>query len=86
MSRVFKCEHLIRPREGYPGFIECIDKIDPVVKTRRYMDVDSTFFERYGRQMDVKTKLCAYTGRMKEPLKKLQNLIDILCIKRLGDL
>ena len=24
------------------------------------MDVDPTFFERYGRQMDVKTTLCAY--------------------------
>ena len=30
------------------------------VKTRRYLDVDSTFFECYGRQMDVETTLCAY--------------------------
>ena len=28
--------------------------------TRRYLDVVSTFFERNGRQMDVKTTLCAY--------------------------
>ena len=27
------------------------------VKTRRYLDVDSTFIERYGRQMDVKPTL-----------------------------
>ena len=30
------------------------------VDTRRYLDVDLTSFERYGRQMDVKTSLCAY--------------------------
>ena len=29
------------------------------VSTRRYLDVDSTFFERHRRQMDVKTTLCA---------------------------
>ena len=28
--------------------------------TRRCFDVDSTSFERYGRQMDVETTLCAY--------------------------
>ena len=38
------------------------------VSTRHWMDVDSTFFECCGRQMDVKTTLCAYknpvnTGR-----------------------
>ena len=30
------------------------------VNTRRYLDVDLTFFECYGRQMDVKTTSCAY--------------------------
>ena len=30
--------------------------------TRRWFDVDSTSFERYGRQMDVETTLCAYWG------------------------
>ena len=30
------------------------------VNTRRCFDVDSTLFERYRRQMDVKTTLCAY--------------------------
>ena len=30
------------------------------INTRRYLDVYSTFCERYGRQMDVKTTLCAY--------------------------
>ena len=30
------------------------------VNTRRYLDVDPTFFERYGHHMDVKTALCAY--------------------------
>ena len=30
------------------------------VSTRHWMDVDSTFFECCGRQMDVKTTLCAY--------------------------
>ena len=29
------------------------------VNTKHYLEVDSTFFERYGRQMDVKTTLCA---------------------------
>ena len=28
--------------------------------TRRYLDVYSTFFERYGRLVDVKKTLCAY--------------------------
>ena len=28
--------------------------------TRRCFDVDSTSFERYGRQMDVQTTLCVY--------------------------
>ena len=27
--------------------------------TRRYLDVDSDVFERYGRQMDVTTMLCS---------------------------
>ena len=31
---------------------------DFLVNANRYLDVDSTFFERYGRQMDVKTTLC----------------------------
>ena len=31
--------------------------------TRRYLDVDSTFFERYGRQMSVKTTLRAYRDK-----------------------
>ena len=44
------------------------------VDTRRYFDVDSTFFERYRRQMDVKTTL-VITARgvlysSKRPLKK----------------
>ena len=30
------------------------------ITTRRCFDVDSTSFERYGRQMDVETTLCAY--------------------------
>ena len=30
------------------------------VSKRRHLDVDSTFFEIYGRQMDVKTTLCVY--------------------------
>ena len=29
------------------------------VNTRRYLDVNSTFYERHGRQMDVKIMLCA---------------------------
>ena len=45
---------------------EYINKVENViakestvpVNTRRYLDVDSTFFERYGRQMDVKTTVC----------------------------
>ena len=28
--------------------------------TRLYLDFDSKFFERYGRQLDVKTTLCIY--------------------------
>ena len=31
-----------------------------LVNTRRYLDVNSTFFERNGRQMSVKTTLCSY--------------------------
>ena len=34
--------------------------------TRRCFDVDSTSFERYGRQMDVETTLCAYWVAIKE--------------------
>ena len=34
--------------------------------TRRYLDVNPTSFERYGRQMDVKTTLCAYWERSNE--------------------
>ena len=30
------------------------------VNTKRYFDVHSTLFERYERQMDVETTLCAY--------------------------
>ena len=30
------------------------------VNTRRYLDVDSTSFERHGRRMNVKITLCAY--------------------------
>ena len=30
------------------------------INRRRYLYVDLTLFERYGRQMDVKTTLCAY--------------------------
>ena len=30
-----------------------------LVNTRRCLDVVSTFFERYGRQMDVETTSCA---------------------------
>ena len=30
------------------------------INTRRYLDVNSTLFVRYGRQMDVKTASCAY--------------------------
>ena len=30
------------------------------VNTRRYLDVDTTYFECYELQMDVKTTLCAY--------------------------
>ena len=32
------------------------------VNTRRYFNIDSTSFERYGRQMNVKTTLCAHSG------------------------
>ena len=32
--------------------------------TRRCFDVDSTSFERYGRQMDVETTLCACCVRV----------------------
>ena len=35
------------------------NRIDPD-STRGYLDVNSMFFERYGRQMDVKIMLCAY--------------------------
>ena len=37
-----------------------IEDTENAGNTRRYFDVDSTSFERYGRQMDVKTTLCAY--------------------------
>ena len=30
------------------------------ISTRRYLDIDSTFFGRYECQMDVKTTLCAH--------------------------
>ena len=30
------------------------------VNTRRLLDVDSTFFRRYGRQIDVKITLCVH--------------------------
>ena len=39
--------------------------------TRRYLDVDLTTFERYGRQMDVKTTLCAYWETPKRQFVKL---------------
>ena len=32
------------------------------VNTRRFLDVDSTFFNGYGRQMDVEITFCAFTG------------------------
>ena len=35
----------------------CVMVLLPLLITQ---DVDSTFFERYGRQMDVKTTLCAH--------------------------
>ena len=31
-----------------------------IASTRRYLDAVSAFSERYGRQMDVRTILCAY--------------------------
>ena len=37
---------------------------------RGYLDVDSTFFERHGSQMDVKTTLCAYSVRFHNILIK----------------
>ena len=40
-----------------------------LVNTRRYLDVDSTSFGRYGRQMDVRTTLCVLT-EMLEVKKK----------------
>ena len=38
------------------------------VLTRRYLDVDSTLYKRYGRQMDVKATLCAYWESIKTVL------------------
>ena len=35
-----------------------------LINTRRYLDVNSTLFERYGRQIDVKTTSCAYCERV----------------------
>ena len=46
------------------SFVLCFPKGNAAlyfpVNTRRYLDVDSTSFERYGRQMDFKTTLCVY--------------------------
>ena len=41
--------------------------------TRHYWDVDFTFFERYGRQMDFKITLCAYWAY--EIKKKILDLL-----------
>ena len=43
------------------------------VVTRRCLDVVLTFFERYGRQMDVKTTFCAFSC-----LDHLDNIFLIL--------
>ena len=47
---------------------------DIFVNTTRCMDVDLTFFERYGRQMDVKTTLRAYWEGCYTKLIHLQNI------------
>ena len=49
------------------------------VNTRRYLDVDSTSFERYGRQMDVKTMLCAFYPLLNNPFYILFHLTSTLC-------
>ena len=36
------------------------------INTRRHLDVDSTLFERPGRQMDIETTLCAYSKALNE--------------------
>ena len=36
------------------------------VNTRRFLDVNSTLFERPGRQMDIETTLCAYSKALNE--------------------
>ena len=43
--------------DGRQNNVVCLQKL---INTRRYLDVDSTFFERHGRQVDGKTTLCAY--------------------------
>ena len=40
------------------------------VNTRHYLDIHSTFYERYGRQIDVKTTLSAYWDILSFSLSK----------------
>ena len=47
------------------------------INTKRYFDVDSTFFESYGRQMDVKTTLCAYWDRLSFGISRLKDFLKV---------
>ena len=48
------------------------------VSTRRYLDVDSTVFERYGRQMDVKTTLCGYWVKNLLTQNVIQRFLNVM--------
>ena len=52
---IFLTVYLLAILSGYIIICICYP-----VNTRRYLDVHSTFIERYERQMDVGTTLCAY--------------------------
>ena len=50
-----------------------INGINDQSLSRRYLDVDSTFFQRHGRQMDVETTLCANLDN-ETPFRKIHIL------------
>ena len=49
--------------------------------TKHYLDVDSTFFERYGRQMDLKTTFCAYKNHVNVVLTPIQRHLNVMDVE-----
>ena len=67
-STIYTFEHQESYQKIQFKFFDAVESMDHnniivsafPVNIRRYLDVDSTLFARYGRQMDVKTMLCPH--------------------------